>query len=322
MTNGFGFLPGINNDNYQWTVYDGGDFHDLTGAAINPTNPNSMWMKPDNATFVHIMAQGAGGGGGSGAKSSAAAIGAGGAGGGSGANFAGIYPAIFLPPVLRFIVGAGGYGGASQITSGQIGSDGANGTPTMIFGYSNTNLLLVVNSGRYGKGGTTSGGSGGAGGVIPTSTSTNTNIFFSTGLCSAGAGAAGGSNAGGAGGVGVIARKCTSGASGGGCSAASALADGGAVPAIGPFPQALGGLNVSGPQRAQNGAASKFPFYISQGGGGGSSQQASDAGPGGSAGGWGSGGGGGGGIGNGGAGNSGRGGLGGAGVIILGVVTG
>lgn len=109
------------------------------------------WIKPRGASMVRFMLIGPGGGGSNGGAS------AGGGGGGSGAITSWIGPAIFIPDVLRVVVGAGGvnsaYGGTTSIIY-----QARDGT-----GYT----LLTANSGVPGN--VSTGGAGGA---------ASTNNFF------------------------------------------------------------------------------------------------------------------------------------------------
>lgn len=144
----FGF-PTPQQSNYQ-EFYGGGTTRD--------------WVKPRGASMVRFMLIGGGGGG------EKANTGSGSGGGGSGAVTSWIGPAIFVPDVLRIVIGS----------SGTFGVDG--GASTVIYqakdgtGYT----LLTANGGLCGQVG---GILGGAGAVASTN-----NYFGAAGIFSSIAG--------------------------------------------------------------------------------------------------------------------------------------
>ena len=149
----FGF-PSPQNANYQ-EFYGGGSTRD--------------WIKPRGASMVRMLLIGAGGGG------SGGAVGGGNGtnGGGSGAITLWIGPAIFIPDVLRVVVGAGGSG---SVGASGIAANAANaGTASSIIyqakdgtGYT----LLTANGGNGGP----------AAGIAATGGAASTNNYF----CAAG----------------------------------------------------------------------------------------------------------------------------------------
>jgi hypothetical protein len=123
------------------TVQGGTNYQEFYGGGTTRD-----WVKPRGASMVRMLLIGAGGGGAGGGNSR---------GGGSGAVTQWIGPAIFIPDVLRILVGAGGL-------RGNVGAAGGNGNATTVIyqakdgtGYT----LLTANAGEGGSGGPGAGGS-------------------------------------------------------------------------------------------------------------------------------------------------------------------
>jgi len=125
-------IPTPQTANYQ-EFYGGGDANDIRS-----------WSKPRGASMVRILMIGAGGSGGNGSSS------AGGGGGGSGAVTSWIGPAMFVPDILFFQIGKGGFTSNGTVTNLYINQSGGT--------YSSA--LLQANGGS--SGGTSGGGAGGA----------------------------------------------------------------------------------------------------------------------------------------------------------------
>lgn len=286
-----------------------------------------QWIKPSGVTMINMFCLGGGGGGGGGQT---AAVAGGGGGGASGAFTSLMIPAIFLPDVLKIIVGAGGQGGATATA----GTAGANSYITLgagvTAGTTIPNLLLAALGG--GAGGTGNGGAAGVAGITTTiaqlSPLSKLGLFSNTGTAAnAGyggqAGVAGG--VGGAGNVGAMVAWATIPFSGGGggagirtspatggaggaiqLNAAVDFADGTFTPSAGFIP---GGLQTAG--NGNPGLKSQKPFLNT--GGSGAGNDITTAGANGGDGGYGCGGGGGSGSSTAG----GRGGNGGSGLVVI-----
>jgi hypothetical protein len=141
-------FPTPQQSNYQ-EFYGGGTTRD--------------WVKPRGASMVRFMLIGAGGGGGDGSTT------VGNGGGGSGSITSWIGPAIFVPDVLRVIVGLGGYNEAT-----------GNGTTSAVrYQAKDSNgYILLSADGGIGSSGTTTGGAGGA--AMTATAFTASGIFSST----------------------------------------------------------------------------------------------------------------------------------------------
>jgi hypothetical protein len=118
---------------------------------------SATWTKPPGLRFVEVIAVGAGGGGGAGARQLAPTARAGGAGGGAGAIARRIIDAESLGDTESITIGVGGIGAVGRTTNG-LAVTGGSGTNSS-FG------ILVI--GRFGTGGSSSGGLGGS---VPLST--------------------------------------------------------------------------------------------------------------------------------------------------------
>lgn len=190
------------------------------------------WVKPQGASMVRFLLIGAGAGGRNGNNSF------GGAGGGSGAVTQWVGPAMFVPNVLRVLVGAGGLpegaGGATVIQYQQKGTNG----------YS----LLTANAGNLSTAGT----------------AMTRNAFGASGIFSSIAGQAGANRGS------DIAASTTTFLSGGAGGANSLGADGGRVAARYGYPRlegVTGGTGFDG----DNGFFIFEPIMFGYGGNGGSS---------------------------------------------------
>lgn len=132
------------------------------------------WVKPRGVSMVRFMLIGAGQAGGSGG----AATTGGGYGGCSGAVTSWIGPALFVPDILRVVVGAGGKGAVSTYPNGASG-----GATTIVYqakdgtGYT----LLTANGGASGAAAATSTGPFAAAGI----TKSTAGAAFSTGAVNA-----------------------------------------------------------------------------------------------------------------------------------------
>lgn len=160
----FGFLPSSVNGDVQ--VFLGNN---------NAITQWQQWVKPSGVTMVYmILIAGGGGGGGGFSRASAAAGGGGGSGACSGIVTA-LYPAIFLPDVLKVSVGAGGLGGAA----GQAGGNGTNSYVAtgvgLTAGSSIPNIILESGANAPGGGGAGTGAAAGAAGSVPTIATTARN---------------------------------------------------------------------------------------------------------------------------------------------------
>lgn len=238
-----------------------------------------IWVKPPGVSFVYIIAIAGGGGGAGGAGTPPNA---GGAGGGPSAYTALLMPAKFVPEALEIIVGMGGAGAASGVSTSTAGS------PTQILSVPNRQVLFTVNAGAAATNPT-----GGASGAVSSETPWTRQGFMS----SVTGGAGGGFNAASTAGI-------TTGG-GGGADNAAGLAS---TAPLG-FANAAGGANT--PAAGSGGYTRLTGPFITVGGGAGGSAAASGAngGPGGI----GCGGGGGGGS----NGVDGAGGRGGDGIVLI-----
>jgi hypothetical protein len=141
--------------------------------ANNPTgssdNSWQTWSKPENCTFVSIIAIGGGGAGSAGGAGAVSQVRNGGKGGGSSSITKTLYPAWALPSTLYIQVGNGGLGGSGS-ASGTILATGSNGqlSYVSIIPTSSANYILV----KSGNAPSTGGGPGytqnGAGGTAAT----------------------------------------------------------------------------------------------------------------------------------------------------------
>lgn len=182
-------IPSQQQSNYQ-EFYGGGTTYD--------------WVKPRGASMVRFMLIGAGGGGGVGSSSS------GSGGGGSGAVTSWIGPAIFIPDILRIVIGAGGSSTAGGGFSYVI-YQAKDGT-----GYT----LLTAEGGNSGTSGAITAGGGGS--------ATTANYFSAAGIYRSIAGQDGEQGSGSTSGTGVT-QSATTFLSGGAGGAGSAAGEGGGV---------------------------------------------------------------------------------------------
>jgi hypothetical protein len=125
-----------------------------------------VWVKPNNAKFVHFVVIGAGGGGGGGASSTTGTSRRGGGGGGSSSITTGLFSANQIPDTLYVQVGAGGTSGIGLTTN----SNGGSGEISYVSvapdsGYTTINILLQSGTAAAtgGASGTNSGTAGVAG---------------------------------------------------------------------------------------------------------------------------------------------------------------
>jgi|LauGreSBDMM110SN_4_FD.fasta_scaffold70254_1 hypothetical protein len=227
MLDVFGF-PSPQQANYQ-EFYGGGTTRD--------------WVKPRGASMVRFMLIGAGGGGGIGS----ATVGAG--GGGSGAVTSWIGPAMFVPDILRIVIGAGGSytagGGFSYVIY-----QAKDGT-----GYT----LLTAEGGNSGAAGAITAGGGGS--------ATTANYFSAAGIFNsiAGEGGAAG-NATGAGSA-ITASATTFLSGGAGGSGAAASTGGSVTPNYGYL--ALPSTTAGGLVAGADGYFITQPILVGTGGAGG-----------------------------------------------------
>lgn len=88
---------------------------------------NSVWTKPADIKYVHILAVGGGGGGASGTRLAGTGLAYGGAGGLGGYILNEIVPASSFGATVAVVVGSGGRGGTASTGSSVVaGSDGMN----------------------------------------------------------------------------------------------------------------------------------------------------------------------------------------------------
>lgn len=216
------------------------------------TNPGRfIWSKPPNSSMIYFVTSGAGGGG----KASSGTNGGG--GGGPGAFCRLIFPAIFVPDVMGFDIGAGG------------GSGTAGGT-TLFKGPSDI-TLATIGSGGSGVPATSGGTAGAVAGALWLDAG---HVLTSSGL----AGGTGGT-------VGVAGTATFSGPPSGGGGGAGQGADllGGAVRGQYGFPDLPGGRGASSGAIGLNGHEFGSPLFIQYGGsgGGGAAGQGGNGGDGG-----------------------------------------
>ena len=126
-----------------------------------------VWVKPNNAKFVHFVVIGAGGGGGGGLGGGTGTSRRGGGGGGSSSITTGLFSANQIPDTLYIQVGAGGTNGVGLTTN----SNGGSGKISYVSvlpdsGYTAVNILLQ--SGTVAATGGASGTNGGTAGVAGT----------------------------------------------------------------------------------------------------------------------------------------------------------
>jgi hypothetical protein len=235
--------PVPQNANYQ-EFYGGGTVRD--------------WVKPRGSSMVRMVLIGAGGGGVGGSLTNTL-----GAGGASGAITTWIGPAIFVPDVLRVVIGAGGNGGLED-------GNGQNGGATSITyqaketaGYT----LLTANGGG--------GGTGITGGAAAAASSNN--YFGAAGIFSSIAGQAGAPR------NGAITASTTTFLSGGAGGAATSGVPGSNVNTNYGYPTITGGAGTTG----GNGGDGFFitqPLMLGAGGAGGGGHSSGTSGSGGNGG--------------------------------------
>lgn len=170
------------------------------GVIVTEFTANGTWSKNSNTVLVEVFMWGGGGGGGTGRKGSTSEVNGGGGGGSSGGFLhMQLNPNIF-GPTENITIGTGGNGAASVTVDSTNGNPGSLGNDTSI------GTIITAVGGRFGAGGTSSGGSAGA--------ATSSSIF-GVGV-SIGAGSSGGTSANASSAVVVIAPGCAGGGGGGG----------------------------------------------------------------------------------------------------------
>jgi len=126
------------------------------------------WRKPRGVTMVKMLLIGGGGGGGGGLTGATTTARGGGAGGACSSLSTHIFPAIFLPDVLKVSVGLGGAGGTGSGVAGSAGTISYVATGVGLTAGS-TIPNILAESGNAGPGGGNAGtGAGNAtGGSVP-----------------------------------------------------------------------------------------------------------------------------------------------------------
>jgi hypothetical protein len=280
------------------------------------TNAGSWvtWLKPRGAKFINIMCIGSGGGGGGGLATGSAIIRSGGSGGGGGAIVTTTFQASILPDILYIYTGVGGTGGTG-------------GTPAGGGGVGEKSYVCITPSVASVAGiVVTSGNISARGGIAGTAVATTTSpagetvatvanaIFLNLGAFLATAGSAGGLGAASSfapSNPSTFLAEMVGGGGAGNAAGTTTQNTGAGFNAVGPYTQALGGLQ-SVPRQGSNGVTLYKPILGFQGGMGGGSGGAGAGGNGGN-GSYGCGGGGGGA----GVTSAGNGGNGGNGLIII-----
>lgn len=204
----------------------------LSGA----TQAFQTWHKPAGCNFIAITCVGPGGNGGSGAVG-AVSTAAGGGGGGGGAQQSALFPAYRLPEELFLLVGVGGSGQPSRVST----------TPEISI---NPNVMMLAGGGSAGgnAAGATAGASGGAG-TGGTSTTNPLLQQFCLGMQSSGGGAGviGGTTVAGAALAYPVGGNTMGGTGGGGLPASGVGTNGGGITSAattGPWIGQTGGLGA------------------------------------------------------------------------------
>lgn len=153
----FPFLPpGVNGD------------IQIFSSPNNAITQWQQWVKPRGVTMVYMLLIGGGGGGGGGFTGVSTSARGGGAGGACSSIAVHIFPAIFLPDVLKVSVGSGGLGSTG---SGVAGGNATNSYVALGVGLTAGSTIpnLLAESGNAAAGGGAAGaGSGNAtGGSVP-----------------------------------------------------------------------------------------------------------------------------------------------------------
>jgi hypothetical protein len=158
------------------------DFFDVPNSSVNTSifyanNPTrslfengwQTWNKPENCTFVSIVAIGGGGGGAAGGWSAASANRNGGKGGGSSSVTKTLYPAWALPSTLYIQVGNGGLGGSGSASTTILAS-GSDGQLSFVCiqPTSSANYVLTKSGNSVATGGGIAFGTRGAAGTAAT----------------------------------------------------------------------------------------------------------------------------------------------------------
>lgn len=144
-----------------------GDFQKFD-TPMNAITQWQEWRKPRGVTMVYMLLIGGGGGGGGGFTGATNTARGGGAGGACSSIAVHIFPALFLPEVLKVSCGAGGFGGTG---SGQAGGAGTNSYVALGVGLTAGSTIpnILAESGNAAPGGGAAGSAAGnaTGGSVP-----------------------------------------------------------------------------------------------------------------------------------------------------------
>jgi hypothetical protein len=251
-------------------------FHATADAGAAAANKDwQMWVKPQEATFVHIWMVGAGGGGGGGFTGAASSARGGGGGGGSGAIARGTFLASMLPDILYVQVPQGGTGSTG---SGVAGGVGGRVHVSVRPSVTAADIVLVSGAADASGGAAGSGAIAGAGGTASTVSTAISGSFGSLAtslqFTAGDTGTAGGAQTGAAGSpqVALASINITGGAGGAGVTTTDF--NGGAIVGAGICPSRVGGTANANGEKALNGYMSWIPLFSTGGSGGGSDNDA------------------------------------------------